>query len=152
MTALGAGALLGALTLTFSGRSRPPLSLLVGAAAVCSAATLALAAVRHFGLAFLVLALAGFSQIVFTANCNTTLQLVVPDSLRGRIMSLYAFVFAGITPFGSFLVGSLAELFGVPTAYAVGGGFGLLSVVTLAAMAARKAGNEDFRVDRSSYW
>ena len=138
MTALGAGALLGALALTLSARSRPPLSLLIGAAFVCSATTLALAAVRHFGLAFLVLALAGFSQIIFSANCNTTLQLIVPDSLRGRVMSLYAFVFGGITPFGSLLMGSLAEFFGVPTAYAVGGGLGLVSVIGLAIVATRR--------------
>jgi MFS family permease len=140
MTALGSGALLGALTLAFFSQSRPPASFLVGAALVCSVATLALAGVRHFGLAFAVLGLAGFSQVVFSANCNTTLQLIVPDSLRGRVMSLYAFVFAGATPFGSFLVGSLAELFGVPMAYAVGGGLGLLSVVALAAVGARRAG------------
>lgn len=138
MTALGIGALLGALTLTLYGRSRPPLSLLVGAAFVCSAATLALAAVRSFTVAFAVLCLEGFAQIVFSANCNTALQLIVPDSLRGRVMSLYAFVFAGVTPFGSFLVGSLAEFFGVPTAYAVGGGLGLLLVVGLGVIAARR--------------
>ena len=40
------------------------------------------------------------------------LQLVVPDGLRGRVMSLYAFVFAGVTPIGSFLMGSVAETFG----------------------------------------
>ena len=43
MTALGAGALLGALTLTVFGQRRPPLSFLILAASLCSAATLALA-------------------------------------------------------------------------------------------------------------
>ena len=66
------------------------------------------------------------------ASCNTALQMVVPDRLRGRIMSLYAFVFVGVTPIGSFFVGSVAEWFGTPTAYAAGGGLGLLSVLALA--------------------
>jgi MFS family permease len=140
MTALGIGALLGALSLTFFGRSRPPLSFLIGAALVCSAGTLALGAVRHFGLAFLLLGVVGFAQIVFTATTNTTIQLIVPDNLRGRVMSLHAFVFAGVTPIGSFLMGSLAELFGTSVAYAVGGALGLSSVLGLARFAARKSG------------
>jgi MFS family permease len=87
-----------------------------------------------FGLlmaAVVLLALTGLSQIVFMASCNTTLQMVVPDRLRGRIMGLYAFVFVGVTPIGSFFVGSVAEWFGTPMAYAAGGGLGLLSVLAL---------------------
>jgi MFS-type transporter involved in bile tolerance (Atg22 family) len=85
----------------------------------------------------IVLALVGLSQIVFMASCNTTLQTAVPDRLRGRIMSLYAFVFAGVTPVGSILMGSIAQWFGVSTAYAAGGGMGLLCVLALAFLWAR---------------
>jgi MFS family permease len=138
MTALGTGALLGAAGLALFGKGRPSLPLLVGAAAVASATTLLLGVIRHFGAALGMLVLTGFAQIVFMAGCNTTLQMTVPDGLRGRIMSLYAFVFVGVTPVGSFLMGSLAELFGAPVAYAVGGGFGLLAVFALS-LYARKA-------------
>jgi hypothetical protein len=47
-------------------------------------------------------------------------------------MSLYAFVFVGSSPFGSLLVGSVAEKSGVPSACAIGGGCGLLLVLLLA--------------------
>jgi hypothetical protein len=47
------------------------------------------------------------------------------------MMSLYAFVFAGVTPIGSFLVGSIAEVFGVSVAFAAGGGLGLVCVLAL---------------------
>jgi hypothetical protein len=40
----------------------------------------------------------GFAQITFMTACNTTVQITVPDDLRGRIMGLYALVFAGMTP------------------------------------------------------
>lgn len=73
----------------------------------------------------------GFFQIVFQATCNTMLQITAPDGLRGRVMSLYAFTFAGITPFGSLLVGWIAETVGPSAACALGGGAGLLSVAIL---------------------
>jgi MFS family permease len=90
----------------------------------------------------LALALTGLSQIVFMASCNTTLQIVVPDRLRGRIMSLYAFVFVGVTPLGSFFVGTVAEWFGASAAYAGGGGLGLLCVAVLTVLWARGWGRK----------
>src|SRR5512137_2380274 len=137
MAALGTGAVVGALALALVGKSRPPLALLIGAGAIASALTLALAAIRHFPAAVVLLALTGLSQIVFMASCNTALQMVVPDRLRGRIMSLYAFVFVGVTPIGSFFVGTVAEWFGASAAYATGGGLGLLGVLVLTALWAR---------------
>ena len=137
MAALGTGAVVGALALALVGKSRLPLPLLIAAGATASALTLALAAIRHFPAAVVLLALTGLSQIVFMASCNTTLQMVVPDRLRGRIMSLYGFVFVGVTPLGSLFVGTVAEWFGAPAAYAAGGGLGLLSVLALTALWAR---------------
>jgi predicted MFS family arabinose efflux permease len=58
-----------------------------------------------------------------------TVQVAVPDDLRGRVMSLYALVFAGVTSIGAFLVGSVAEAYGVPTACALGGGLALALVL-----------------------
>ncbi|MBP2670835.1 MAG: hypothetical protein H6Q87_565 [candidate division NC10 bacterium] len=140
MAALGLGAITGALILAVFGRSRLPVALLLSAAIALCALTVALAAIRSFWPAAALLTLVGLAQIVFMASCNTTLQLTVPDDLRGRIMSLYAFVFVGVTPVGSFLVGTVAEGFGVPAAYAVGGGAGLVAVVTLAILGARRPG------------
>jgi hypothetical protein len=58
-------------------------------------------------------------------------QLTVPDELRGRVMSLHTLMFAGVTPFGAFLMGSVAEAAGVNAALLVSGGGGLISVLTL---------------------
>jgi len=132
MAALGLGAVAGALALAVLGSRRPRLVVLVGAAIVASATTLSVTAIRNFWPASIALGLVGFSQIIFMASCNSTLQMTVPDRLRGRIMSLYAFVFAGVTPIGSIFVGSMAEVFGVSAAFAAGGGLGLLCVLALA--------------------
>jgi MFS family permease len=134
MASLGAGAITGALTLALLVSGRPPLALAITAAFVVSVGTLALAVVGRFPLAVVLLVVIGFSQIVFQATCNTLLQITAPDGLRGRVMSLYAFTFAGITPFGSLLVGSIAETLGTSAACALGGGAGLLSVAILTAL------------------
>ncbi len=134
MASLGAGAIAGALTLALLVRGRPPLGLPITSAFLVSAGTLALAAVGRFPVAVVLLVAIGFAQIVFQATCNTMLQITAPDALRGRVMSLYAFTFAGITPFGSLVIGSIAETLGASTACAVGGGAGLLSVAILTAL------------------
>jgi MFS-type transporter involved in bile tolerance (Atg22 family) len=92
---------------------------------------LALAAVGGFTVAAVLLVGIGFSQIVFQATCNTMLQITTPDALRGRVMSLYAFTFAGVTPFGSIVVGMIAERFGTSAACTFGGSVGFLSVALL---------------------
>jgi len=83
------------------------------------------------GIPAAVLVALGFSQIVFMTGCNTTVQITVPDDLRGRIMGLYALVFAGMTPIGSLMMGTIAERWGVARACAVGGTAGLLLIAGL---------------------
>ena len=52
-------------------------------------------------------------------------------------MGLYALAFAGMTPFGALLMGSIAERLGVRAACALGGGSGLVAVVALVLIARR---------------
>lgn len=138
MASLGGGAVVGALTLAFVVRGRPPVALPLIAGAVVSAFTIVLSVAGTFATAAVMLVVIGFSQIVFQASCNTVLQLTAPDALRGRIMSLYALVFAGMTPFGAIAVGSVAETLGTPAACALGGTCGLLSVGVLAVLWRRR--------------
>jgi predicted MFS family arabinose efflux permease len=132
MASVGLGAVIGALVLALIGPGRPALSVVITGGIVVSGGLVALAAARDFWLAAGTLFIIGCAQIVFTASCNSTLQITAPDRLRGRIMSLYAFVFVGSSPIGSFLVGVIAETLGVPAACAFGGGGGLVFVTLLA--------------------
>jgi predicted MFS family arabinose efflux permease len=138
MASLGLGAVAGALALAAMSRTRPPLALIVTAALVTSAGVLGLAAVRHFWIAAAALAVMGFTQIVFMASCNTTVQTTAPDHLRGRVMSLYALVFVGAHPFGALLMGGVAEKWGVGAACFWGGGMGLCLVLALALLWRRR--------------
>ena len=137
MSSVGGGAVAGAIGLALLRRGRPPLSFLAGSAFALCAGLVALALVDRFGVAAAVLAVLGCCQILFTTSCNTTLQLVTPDALRGRVMGLYALTFAGMTPFGSLLVGTIAEHQGVRVACAAGGVTGLLGVAVLVLVAHR---------------
>jgi MFS family permease len=53
------------------------------------------------------------------------LQLTAPDYLRGRVLGLYLFVFAGFSPIGGLLAGWLADVGGTELAFAVAGLSGL---------------------------
>src|SRR6266852_5862316 len=55
------------------------------------------------------------------SSSNTLIQAMVPDRLRGRVMSVYAMMFLGMMPLGSLLAGKIAEIFGAPITVAIGG-------------------------------
>jgi MFS family permease len=137
MSAVGAGAVAGAVGITLFRRERPSLAVLAGSAAVLCSGLIVLALVGHFAAAAAVLAVLGACQIFFSTGCNTTLQLATPDALRGRVMGLYALAFAGMSPFGALLVGTIAEHAGVRVACAVSGTSGLAAIVALLILIAR---------------
>jgi MFS family permease len=56
-----------------------------------------------------------------TSSSNTLLQAMVPDELRGRVMSIYSMMFMGMAPFGAFFGGALADRFGAPVTVMIGG-------------------------------
>jgi MFS family permease len=60
-------------------------------------------------------------MVTFFGMANTTVQLNTEDRLRGRVMSIYTFTFAGLTPFGSLFAGAIAHWFTAPLAFALGG-------------------------------
>ncbi|MDN5344826.1 MAG: hypothetical protein PWQ18_938 [Clostridia bacterium] len=132
MSASGVGALCGALILAVISRHGPRLRLLLGGATGLCLFQLLLASTRSYTLALLFLGFTGWSMITFTASVNTTLQLNVPDNLRGRVMSVYSLVFGGVTPIGSLFSGSIAHLWGAPAGLAVGAALGLISLLAVA--------------------
>jgi hypothetical protein len=51
---------------------------------------------------------------------NTRIQSLVKSEYRGRVMSIYVFMFLGLTPIGSFEVGWLSEKMGTGFALSTG--------------------------------
>lgn len=116
-SAMGLGSLFAALGIAYQGKATRR-TLFIGSSAF--SALLFLVALSSWWVVTLPLvAVLGVASITFTATANTRLQLIAPPHLRGRIMSLYALLFAGTTPIGSLVVGTLADHGGVQMAVAV---------------------------------
>jgi MFS family permease len=74
-----------------------------------------------FWLSLLLLIPVGFSMMTQMSSSNTLIQAMVPDELRGRVMSVYSMMFMGMAPLGALLAGSLAGILGAPYTVALGG-------------------------------
>jgi MFS family permease len=119
----GLGALTGALLSAGLGRASWK-ALLLGVGGF-SVALLALAPMRTVVACAALLYVVGVCFTVWTANSQSILQLSAPDHLRGRVLSLYLFAFAGLAPVGGLLTGWLAEVGGTELAFAIAGATGL---------------------------
>ena len=117
---MGAGSLVGSLTLAFATSQRPLMGYIVGGGAAFLAMAFALGFVRDPWLAFPLVAGIGMASMLMVNTINITVQNSVPDALRGRVMSLYVTVFAGSAPIGGLFAGALAEWFGAPAAFSIG--------------------------------
>src|SRR3712207_7994255 len=53
-----------------------------------------------------------FPYTTLFRSSQSILQLTAPDRLRGRVLSIYLFVFAGFAPLGGLLAGWLADVGG----------------------------------------
>ena len=119
MAASGLGSLLAALALAFGGAARPA-CIGIGAM-ILGVSEVVLGGPRSSPLSMVLMFAVGFGAILMAATVNTTIQLAVPDALRGRVMSVYTTVFAGSTPIGGPVMGGVASLFGIAISLAVGG-------------------------------
>lgn len=141
LAAHGVGALLGALTLAWVSYAGPNRRLLFGGVVGLCLAQLVLAPFKSYVAAAILLALAGWSMLVFVGTVNTSIQLAAEDRFRDRVMALYTVVFIGVTPVGNFLSGAVAHLWGAPVAFAAGSALALLcTAATVLWWRARKGG------------
>jgi MFS family permease len=117
----GVGALCGAVTLAMRKTLK---GLSVWVAVSCAGfgvSLLAFSFSRLLWLSAVLLVPTGFCMMIQMASSNTMIQSMVPDRLRGRVMSVYAMTFMGMAPLGSLLAGSLAHKLGAPMAVGLGG-------------------------------
>lgn len=120
VTFVGIGAVAGALTLAaLSARIRRG-RLFTWSAFSFAALLLFFSFVNVRSIAAGVLLFLGLTMLINGALANGILQTVVPDALRGRVMSAYVFVYVGLTPIGSLLVGAMARVTGVQWALGTG--------------------------------
>jgi MFS family permease len=128
LAATGTGALAAGVALA-SGRLRMRRGrLILGAVTAYALVLIAFALSTSYPASLVLLALAGFTMILNNASVNALLQSRTPDRLRGRVMSVYVFMFIGMSPLGSLQAGALARWIGAPYALAAGAAALLLVV------------------------
>jgi MFS family permease len=121
MGAVGLGAMFGALALAMRQELRG-LGNIVSYSAIGLGVSLTLfGASRWYFVSLAALALAGFTMMMQFTSTNTLIQAMVPDQLRGRVMSLYSMMFLGMSPLGSLLAGAIADRVGAPITVVLGG-------------------------------
>jgi len=114
LAAPGAGALLAMLGIAhFAHRARRTGVLLLVALVLQGVTLLVFSQMRSLPLAMVSLVAVGGSQIVYMSTTHAVLQMTVPDSLRGRVMSIYM-LDRGMMPAGAFLAGISAHFIGAP--------------------------------------
>jgi predicted MFS family arabinose efflux permease len=135
MAAPGAGAVLATLLLASTAhRVRRKGLLLLGALVLLGVALILFSRTTSLHLALVSLVFVGGCQMMYMATTNTLLQTMVPDALRGRVMSIYL-LDHGLTPAGALLAGVSTELLDAPTTVAMMG----MVVIVLAVLVTWRA-------------
>jgi MFS family permease len=119
-TALAVGACVGAVLATRR-RTRPSLLFLLLAAMAFGLLEILAGSMPGFGATALMLVLVGLAMLTFTTAANSSVQLGVEATMRGRVMALYLMCFLGGTPVGAPIVGWVANTVG-PRWGMIGGG------------------------------
>ena len=129
MTCVGAGAMLGALSIASAG-ARLERHRALGVTSLAFPALLVLVSLsRSEVLTGVLLFCVGACMVVNNAVINALLQAASPDALRGRVISIYVAVYIGTNPIGSFISGAIARWWG--SAWAIGGMAALMGVYAI---------------------
>jgi MFS family permease len=117
----GAGAVAGALVVAWLGKFRHMgltallVQLIIGTLIVAFALT------RVLWVTHLLLLATGAAMIVSMSLVTSLAQLIAPDEMRGRVMSIYMLAFRGGMPLGSLMSGKIADMTSAPTALVING-------------------------------
>ncbi|MGB9906933.1 MAG: MFS transporter [Candidatus Saccharicenans sp.] len=111
-TATGVGALAGALFIASFSHHLSQGKLLSLGTLFYPMAIILFALSRFLPLSLALLLISGFGVIIIYNLCNSLVQVETPEKMRGRVMSIYSFVFFGLMPFAALWIGAAANHFG----------------------------------------
>ncbi len=121
-SASGIGAMIGALLLlTLSQRLARGGLLLVILCVSGGCASVAFALAHILNAALLMLIVLGACTVMSSTVTNTTLQMLTPVEMRGRVVSIWVMTALGLAPFGNLLAGWVAQSLGAPLTLMIGG-------------------------------
>lgn len=117
--AAATGSLVGNLVLASRGRKELLPAIIAGSSLAPGIFLLLFSLSTSFPITLGAAALLGGSIALQLGSSNSFLQLTVPSDFRGRVMSMYTSVLMGSVPFGSLLIGHLADSIGASRALAL---------------------------------
>jgi len=126
--AQGVGALIAAVMAAFLSSSRKKGRMVTIGQVAFIFPLIALGYAAKPDMALVLLLIIGWGSVMQLVTMNMLIQLMVPNELRGRVFSIYLWALQGVAPFGSLLIGWLAQYWGVPVAALIGG---LVSLITI---------------------
>jgi MFS family permease len=129
--AQGMGALIAALLAAYMNASRNKGLMVTLGQIAFIIPLIALGYVVSLNISLLLLVMMGWGTVIQLVSMNTLIQVAVPNGLRGRVFSVYLWALQGVAPFGSLLIGWLAQNWGVPLAALLAGVVSLISIGSL---------------------
>jgi MFS family permease len=121
LSAQGVGALAGGILLIFFGDHIQKGRLLLFSRLLLGPGIIVLSLSRLPWLSMACMGVVGYSFITQLVITNTLIQTIVPNELRGRVVSTYTWALGGFYPLGSLLMGALGDQIGAPTAALISG-------------------------------
>ena len=120
LSAYGLGALIGTLSLASLGNVKRKGIMLLIAAMGSGLAMIGFSFTSSLGFSMLALVAMGATQMFYMATNNTLIQSIVPDTLRGRVLSLFMLDFA-LVAVGAIMAGAIVQTFGISNGFFFGG-------------------------------
>jgi MFS family permease len=125
----GAGSIVGALLVAWLGKYRRMGLTALIVQAIYGLLIIAFAVSRTLWLSDILLFFTGAALMVVFSTVTSLVQLIAPNEMRGRVMSIYMLAFRGGMPLGSLVSGWLATSLGAPTVIGVNGALLILVAV-----------------------
>ena len=119
LSALGAGGMLAMIFMVFA-QLRHHMRVILTAGAVYSLLLASFAVSVSLPLSVALLFMLGTCDGIWGVNRNTLAQTLVPDALRGRVMSVVVLTTRGSAPLGRLQAGFVADFVGAPVATLIG--------------------------------
>lgn len=118
--ASGVGALVATILVSALSHKVSPLRFILGGNTLFAGAIILFTFTSNFPLALFFFFLAGMGLLMQFSTMNSTIQHLISDDFRGRVMSIYTIMFLGLSPIGSLEVGFMSEHFGTDFAIRLG--------------------------------
>jgi MFS family permease len=121
MACAGAGAVTGALVVAWLGKFRHMGRTLLIIQLAMGVLVVLFALTRLIWLNGVLLYAGGACMVMVFAMCSSLVQLIAPNEMRGRVMSIYMVAFRGGMPLGSLVAGYVATLTSAPLVLTMNG-------------------------------